>query len=528
MTNPKVDDELRNTTAFLDSIVENIPLMVFVKDAELLRFERINRAGEELLGLGREELIGKSDHDFFTKEQADFFQAKDRETLALGALVDVAEEPIVTKRGLRWLRTMKMAIRDEQGTAKYLLGISEDITSKREMAETLRLAEENVRRAQRLEAVGRFAGAIAHDFNNLLSVILSYTALNLGEVKPGDPLHADLREVQRAGERAADLARQLLAFSRQRVLEPHVLDLNLALGRQESMLRRLLGESVQLTLLTASGLGEIVADPGQLEQVIMNLAVNARDAMPDGGTLTIETANVDIAPELVAGPAGVVPGPYVRLSVIDSGVGMDDATRERIFEPFFTTKEPGKGTGLGLATVFGIVQQSGGAISVESKPGHGTTFDIYLPRAAASEITVALSMKPEPARGGSETILVVEDDDSLRAVVRTILRRAGYTAVEAQNGGEALLVCEEHPAPIHLLLTDIVMPRMNGPRLAERLANLRPQMRVMFMSGSDEALELHGLIEAGAAFLRKPITPDSLLRKVRGVLDAGDRAWPPR
>jgi len=343
--------DVRHRLSFFDSIVENIPMMIFLKDAEGLRFERINRAGEALLGIARDELLGRTDRDFFTAEQAEFFQAKDRETLGSALPIEVAEEPIATPRGLRWLRTMKMAIRDEHGTPTHLLGISEDITPKRELAEQLRRTEEQLRQAQKLEAIGRLAGGIAHDFNNLLTVVLAYTSVLLDDLNPDDPLHSDLEQVHGAGERAVDLTRQLLAFSRQQVLAPRTLDLNKTLASMEKMLRRLLGEDVQLSLRT-SGVAEIFADVGQIEQVVMNLAINARDAMPAGGRLTIETAAIELDAEFAAVHLGVAPGAYVMLAVTDTGIGMDAATRARVFEPFFTTKELGKGTGLGLATVF--------------------------------------------------------------------------------------------------------------------------------------------------------------------------------
>ncbi len=520
----RVESDLQSAMAFLDSIVEHIPLMVFVKDARQLRFERINRAGEELLGTRRQDMLGKTDHDFFPEEQAAFFQAKDRETLATSSPVEVAEEPIMTPRGQRWLRTIKMAIRDERGEARYLLGLSEDITPRKEMAATLRRTEEQFRQAQKLEAVGLLAGGVAHDFNNLLSVVLSYTDLVLDDLKDGDPIRPDLEEVRNAGQRAIHLTRQLLAFSRKQVLEPRVLDLNETLGGLERMLRRLLGESVQMSVHTESGLGSVLADAGQIEQVILNLAINARDAMPGGGRLTIETANVDLDDAFAAQHLGIAPGPHVMLAVTDTGTGMDAATRARIFEPFFTTKGPGKGTGLGLATVFGIVRQSGGTIWVYSEPGHGTTFKIYLPRTQTSAQSVAAQAPPERTRGGTETILLAEDDDALRAIVRTVLRRAGYNVLETRNGGEALLVCEQYAARIELLLTDVVMPLMSGRQLAERLASLRPEMRVMYMSGyTDDTIVHHGVLEAGVAFLQKPITPGALLRKVREVLDGAKR-----
>ncbi len=394
-----------------------------------------------------------------------------------------------------------------------VLAHAEDITARIKL-------EEQFRQVQKMDAVGRLAGGIAHDFNNLLSIILSYASLSIEDLKPGDPLRDDLQEIQAAGQRATELTRQLLAFSRQQVLQPRVVDLNEIMGSMRSMLGRLLGEDIELNIVAAEGLGRVLADPGQIEQVVMNLAVNARDAMPQGGKLTLELDNVELDATYVKVHLGVVPGAYVVLTVSDTGTGMDAATCARIFEPFFTTKDQGKGTGLGLSTVFGIVEQSQGHVSVYSELERGTTFKVYLPRterAAEFPLLERLSAKVR----GAETILLVEDEEPVRQVACAILRRNGYVVLDASNGGEALLISKETTAKIDILLTDVVMPRMSGRKLSELLAVERPKMKVCFTSGyTDDAIVRHGVLNTGVAFLQKPFTPDALLRKVREVLDA--------
>ncbi len=387
----------------------------------------------------------------------------------------------------------------------------------------LALTQSQLTQAQKMEAVGQLAGGIAHDFNNLLTVIMGRSELLLRSLKPADPVRQGIELVQKAAGRAADLTRQLLAFSRKQVLQPTSLDLNGVIANLEPMLGRVIGESISLVTSLDPVLGHVRADPSQIEQVLMNLVVNARDAMPQGGRLSIETTHVEMDAAFVRRHPGASPGAYMMLAVGDTGVGMPPEVQAHIFEPFFTTKGPGKGTGLGLATVYGIVKQSEGYIEVDTEPGRGTTFRIYLPRvdeaSAPARPKAALAQVPH----GTETILLVEDEEGVRELARDILQANGYTVLDTQHGAEALLTCERHAGPIPLMVTDAVMPQMSGRELAERLAPLRPEMKVLYMSGyTDDAVVRHGVLDLGTAFLQKPFTPDTLARKVRAVLDAPD------
>jgi CheY-like chemotaxis protein len=360
---------------------------------------------------------------------------------------------------------------------------------------------------------------VAHDFNNLLTAILGYCHLILDEVPDEDPLRPDLLEIQSAGERAASLTRQLLAFSRRQMLQPQLVDINRLVRQLEKLLRRLISEDVELVTALAADLRPVTVDPASVEQILVNLAVNARDAMPSGGRLTIETANVELDDASAAAESAMTPGSYVMIAVSDTGVGMDASTRARVFEPFFTTKEQGKGSGLGLATVYGMVKQSRGYIWVDSEPGRGATFKAYLPATAQPSGTQApASEAGDPV--GSETVLLVEDEDAVRALAREVLRRHGYVVLEARHGVDALRVAERHADEIHLLIADVVMPHMSGRELAERLATVRPAMKILFMSGYTDHALVHDDVTPTAAFLQKPFTPEVLARRVRRILDA--------
>ena len=391
-----------------------------------------------------------------------------------------------------------------------------DVTGRRQL-------EDQLRQAQKMETVGMLAGGVAHDFNNLLTIISGYSQLILNALEPGDPNHYSAEQILKAAERAATLTQQLLAFSRPQVLQPRVLDLNKLVTGLSTMLRRLIGEDVDLQLVLRPDLGMVSADPGQLEQVLMNLVVNARDAMPKGGTLTIETANVELDESYSGRHLAVKPGPYAQIAVSDNGGGMDEATQARLFEPFFTTKGAGRGTGLGLSTVFGIVKQSGGNLDVYSVPNRGTSVKVYLPRIDQPAAVEAESSRRHVA-SGSETVLLVEDDEMVRHLVRETLVRAGYKVMDTSDPLEARRLSASYRGMIHLLITDVVMPKVSGRELAEELHARRGGMKVLYMSGyTDNAIVNTGILHKEVAFLQKPFTPAALTEKVREVLESGGR-----
>ena len=506
----RAERALREANEHLAAVIQSSPLAIYTLDprSTVLTW---NRAAEALYGWQAAELIGRPlptiGHDV-----EDHGRLRDR--VLRGESLRGVEVTRRRKDGTSVNISLSVApLHDAAGRVTGMLSLAADVTEMRQL-------EVQYRQAQKMEAVGRLAGGIAHDFNNLLTAIIGTTALVLEDLGLESRARLDIQEIEKAAKRAAGLTRQLLIFSRQQVLEPRALDLNALVGNLEKMLHRLIGEDIELRTKQATALGAVRADPGQLEQAIVNLVVNARDAMPQGGRLTIETADVELDRGYVAGHVPTQPGPYVLLAISDTGVGMDGATKARLFEPFFTTKEPGRGTGLGLATVYGIVKQSGGYIWTYSERGHGTTFKIYLPRVAETpEAPESTTSPPTPVRG-SETLLVVEDQEEVRKLTKRVLEARGYTVLAARNGAEALEIVAQHPSKIHLMITDVVMPGMNGRELAQHARARRSYLKVLYVSGyTGEAVLQHRLLEPGVAFLQKPFTPDVLARKTREVLD---------
>ncbi|HSP93689.1 MAG TPA: PAS domain S-box protein [Thermoanaerobaculia bacterium] len=420
-----------------------------------------------------------------------------------------------------WLELDARAVRNADGTTRYFEGFVHDVSERKKSEEEKRRLQEQLVQAQKMEAVGQLAGGIAHDFNNLLTAITGYSELLLGELPPEDLRRSHAEEIRKAGERAASLTQQLLAFSRRQVLEPKVLDVNVVVSDIERMLRRLIGEHIELKTRKTPDVWKVKADPGQIEQAILNLVLNARDAMPSGGTLAIETSNAELDQEFARSHVPTQPGSYVMVAVSDTGVGISDDVKARLFEPFFTTKERGKGTGLGLSTTYGIIKQSGGYLWCDSEVGRGTTFQVLLPRVEEPVSEVVERKTSPPIHPGDETVLLVEDEPEVRSLVQRILKTQGYTVVTAANPDEALAVAREFRGPIQLMVTDVVMPGMSGLQLAERLNPTRPDMKVLFVSGyTNDAIGHQGVLDPGTAFLQKPFTPNALARKVREVLEA--------
>ena len=495
----------------LRQAVEASGEVVFITDPESI-FTFVNPEFTRLYGYTEAEVVGKvtprilSSDTQPAKKYAEFQKTLVAKRVARGQVVMKAKDG-----RLLTIHSSVSPILDEAGNITGFLAIQRDITERKRL-------EEQFLQAQKMEAVGRLAAGVAHDFNNLLTIINGHSGLMLRRLSSENPAWDSFAEIKDAGERAAGLTRQLLAFSRQEVRTSSVLNLNTLVTDSIKMLRRLIGEDIELVFDPVPGLGMVCADAGQIEQILMNLAVNSRDAMPKGGRLTIETSNFEADEASGAAHYSVQPGAYVMLTVSDTGCGMDAETQSRIFEPFFTTKGQGKGTGLGLATVYGIIKQNGGYIWVSSEVGKGTTFRIFLP--VVESVPEAAEVRGART-GGSETVLLVEDEVKLRSLVRRVLETEGYLVLEALDCMEALLIASRHKGHIHMLLTDVVMPVMSGRELAERLAKRRPEMKILYMSGyTDDRIFRHGVLESGVAFLQKPFAPESLAHKVREVLDA--------
>ncbi|MGA8754522.1 response regulator [Candidatus Deferrimicrobium sp.] len=527
--NERLEEKVRERTAVIEEtairyrlLFEQSPFGLVLIDPDTGRVLEFNETAHRQLGYSREEFASLSIGDFEARESKEEIEQKLHNVLK-GEYVEFQTNH----------RTKEGEIRDVLVTKRFITlngrpvvhAILQDITEKRKAEEALSQSVEALRQSQKIEAVGRLAGGIAHDFNNLLTVIIGYCELMELKIEEGNPLLQDLQEIRKSADRAAALTRQLLAFSRRQILQPKVLEIDTVVPEMDKMLRRLIGEDVNLVTLLGAGAGKVKADPSQIDQVIVNLVINSRDAMPDGGTITIETATIELDQDFVRRHGGAWPGPHVMLSVSDTGCGMDPETLSKAFDPFFTTKEKGKGTGLGLSTVYGIVKQSGGCLYAYSEPGRGTTMKIYLP-------LVTGETAPKDERGdaryddrlhGSETILIVEDDDTLRKLGSSILEGYGYTVLSVGNGEEALQLLNDRPDIPSLILTDVVMPKMGGRELSDRIKAIHPGTRVLFMSGyTDHAIVDQGVLRAGVLYLPKPFTPKGLARKVREVLGAKD------
>lgn len=494
-------------------ITENAADLIAVIDARGKRLYN-SPSYQKVLGYTAEELQASSPFEQIHPDDRAEVEEAAKEALLAGVGRRIEYRMLHKDGSWRYLESTASAILNTEGRVEHVVIVNRDITARRQL-------EGQFHQAQKMEAVGRLSGGIAHDFNNLLGVITGYSEVMQEQLEPSHPLRTCVDEVLGAARRAAELTRQLLVFSRQQVLEPRVLNLNVVVSDMEKMLCRMIGEDIELTTRLDPQLGRVKADVSQIEQTIMNLAVNARDAMPQGGKLTIETSNQEIDPAFARGHSFPVrQGSYVLLSVTDTGVGMDSVTQSRIFEPFYTTKEKGKGTGLGLSTVYGVVKQSGGYIDVVSEPGHGTTFKIYLP-------SVEEPIEPKPSAPSvpitihaDETILLVEDEISLRKLTRKLLELCGYTVLEAGSVHDAVEIGQHHSGPIHLLLTDVVMPGMHGPQLARQLNAIRPEVKVLYMSGyTGQSFSGTGALKSGSRFLQKPFTREGLAQKIRETLD---------
>jgi PAS domain S-box-containing protein len=504
----RAEAALRETSQTLRTLIEASPVAIMSLNLAG-RVTLWNRAAERMFGWSDREVLGQPLPTVPEDKRTEFAAAVARNRRGEATIYETQRK---RKDGsLVNVLTSTAAILDTEGRVAATMAIIVDVTEQKQL-------EEQLRQAVKMEGIGRLAGGITHDFNNLLTVIAGRIYLLMSQLPAGHAMREDLQLIEQTGERAAALTKQLLAFSRKQILAPVVLDLNDVLTSMKQLLERVLGEDIDLIIDLEPPLGRVLADESQLEQVILNLAVNARDAMPDGGQLVLETSNVEVDDTYLRPHVELRRGSYVALAVTDSGIGMPAETLARIFEPFFTTKEAGRGTGLGLATAYGIVKQSNGHITVYSEPGHGTTFRVYLPKA---EDNVAATVAVETSTpSGTETVLLVEDDLDLRTLAHAILKQQGYSVLEAEDAAAAIRIADQYPGCIHLLITDVVMPKMNGPTMARAIREHRPDAKLLYMSGyTDEAIVRHGVLEPGTPFLQKPFTPGTLARKIRQVLD---------
>ncbi len=519
----RVARRAQDSEAMLRAITDAIPDPIFQKGLDG-RWRFCNPATLQAVGRTMDQVLGRTDTEIYDDPRvAAALMETDRRVMASG-LTEVVEERVLGPAGERTYLSTKAPLRDAEGQVVGMIGSARDITDRKRAEQALLAAEERFQQAQWLERVGRMAGGVAHDFNNLLTVILGATDVLREDLQAGRPASAeDLEQIAAAGGRARELTGQLLAFARRQVTAPVVLDLGVAVGASERLLRRVLGEDVRLTVALEAEPWNVICDPAQVEQVILNLAVNARDAMPRGGRLTLRVRNLVVTAAEAALEGGARAGEWVQLTVQDTGTGMSPEVLAHLFEPFFTTKPKGSGTGLGLATVYGIVTQAGGTVQVRSEVGSGTTFDVRLPR-HQGQAPAPAAAQPTAARsaGGSETVLAVEDDPLVRDITARALRAGGYQVLVAAGGAEALALAASHPGPIHLLLTDVIMPEMDGLALAGALRRRLPEVRVLYVSGySQDVVSHRGILDPGVELLAKPFSSATLLARVRSVLDAG-------
>jgi len=498
--------ERHEERARLAVMVEEMPALLWTTDPQL-RFTSSTGAALEALGQHTNSIVGQTLSEYFRTDDPGYPAISAHRKALAGQTATYEQE----WEG-RIFDCHARPLHDSQGAVVGVIGVALDVTERKHLTDQLR-------QSQKMQAVGELAGGIAHDFNNLLMVMKGHAQLLLDQLTQSPSMHHSVQQIDKAADRAAGLTRQLLAFSRKQVLQPRVLDMNDLVASMIKMFSRVIGENIEMAFVPGANLGRVKADPGQIEQVLLNLVVNARDAMPTGGRLTIGTSNAELDRSYAAQHASVIPGMYVMLTVTDTGHGMDAKTQARIFEPFFTTKGPGKGTGLGLATVYGVVKQSGGFIWVYSEVNHGTTFKIYLPKVLAGVDAPLAEKEPAAALSGSETILFVEDDQNVRELVQVYLKQSGYHVIEASDGGQALEIAASYNGPIDLLITDVVMPRMSGREVATQMVNQRPGMKVLYVSGyTDDTVFRHGVLEGGVEFLQKPFNMTSLGKKIREVL----------